>query len=272
MSDKTILDARPSAEQRTIKFKNLTATQKSRLSAAMIGVGGISLGALTMALMGKASNADANDGDIHKADINNVINRKTGEEEMEVPVFEASPFATSTSDDMSFGEVFGVARAEVGPGGFFEYRGETYNTYYKEEWDALPPEEQKEFYASVDDSGIDKTDDRIEDDSIVIIKDEAETGEDIVIVNEDQIIAILNDDEEGDADIFIGGEEDIVITNDDDYEEIVVIEDDNGDFVVIDEDGGGEFVVIEDDNPFEEDNYDDDIAVIEDDIDISDLG
>lgn len=261
MSNKTILDGRPPAGQRMIKFKNLTATQKSRLSAAMIGVGGISLGALTMALMGKASDANANDGDIHKADINNVINRKTGEEEMEVPIFESAPFATSTTDEMSFGEAFGAARVEIGPGGFFEWRGETYNTYYKEEWDALPPEEQKEFYASVDDSSIEKRDDRIEDDPIVIIKDEPETGEEIVIINEDEIIAILNDDEKGDPDIFIGGEEDIVITNDDDYDDIVVIDEDNGDIVVI-----------EDNNPFEDDNYDDDIAIVEDDIDISDLG
>ena len=37
--------------------------------------------------------------------------------------------ATGVTDEMSFGEAFAAARAEVGAGGAFEWRGEVYNTY-----------------------------------------------------------------------------------------------------------------------------------------------
>jgi nucleotide-binding universal stress UspA family protein len=68
-----------------------------------------------------------------------------------VIIYTEAPFANSENDDMDFGEAFGAARAEVGPGGFFEWHGNTYNTYYKEEWESLSPDERDEFLASVDD-------------------------------------------------------------------------------------------------------------------------
>lgn len=49
------------------------------------------------------------------------------------------------SDDMSFGEAFAAARAQVGPGGVFEWRGNVYNTYNAEEWNAMSPEDRAEF-------------------------------------------------------------------------------------------------------------------------------
>ena len=58
-------------------------------------------------------------------------------------------FADSVSAEMSFQEAFGAARAQVGPGGFFEWRGDVYNTYYKEEWDGMTPEEHGEYWVSV---------------------------------------------------------------------------------------------------------------------------
>ena len=56
------------------------------------------------------------------------------------------PVAASVNDEMSFGEAFAAARAEVGAGGIFEWRGNLYNTYYVEEWEAMTPEEREEFY------------------------------------------------------------------------------------------------------------------------------
>ncbi len=53
--------------------------------------------------------------------------------------------ATGVTDEMSFGEAFAAARAEVGAGGAFEWRGEVYNTYYESEWDAMSAEEKAEF-------------------------------------------------------------------------------------------------------------------------------
>lgn len=61
----------------------------------------------------------------------------------------AAPVATSVSDDMSFGEAFAAARAEVGPGGVFEWRGNVYNTYHAEEWNSMSAAERDEFFDSV---------------------------------------------------------------------------------------------------------------------------
>ena len=58
------------------------------------------------------------------------------------------PVATSVNDEMSFGDAFAAARAEVGAGGVFQWRGNLYNTYYAEEWEAMTPEEREEFCES----------------------------------------------------------------------------------------------------------------------------
>ena len=50
--------------------------------------------------------------------------------------------ATGVSDDMSFSEAFAAARAEVGPGGVFEWHGGVYGTYYADEWNAMTAEER----------------------------------------------------------------------------------------------------------------------------------
>ena len=51
----------------------------------------------------------------------------------------------TVSDDMSFGEAFAAARAEVGPGGVFTWRGNVYGTYMADEWEAMPDDEKDLF-------------------------------------------------------------------------------------------------------------------------------
>lgn len=53
--------------------------------------------------------------------------------------------ATGVSDDMSFSEAFAAARAEVGPGGAFEWHGTIYGTYYADEWNNMSAEEKEAF-------------------------------------------------------------------------------------------------------------------------------
>ena len=53
--------------------------------------------------------------------------------------------ATTINDEMSFSQAFGAARAEVGSGGAFEWRGNVYSTYTAEEWNALSPEERNTY-------------------------------------------------------------------------------------------------------------------------------
>ena len=53
--------------------------------------------------------------------------------------------ATGVNDNMTFGEAFAAARAEVGAGGVFEWHGNLYGTYYAEEWDNMTPEERQAY-------------------------------------------------------------------------------------------------------------------------------
>lgn len=53
-------------------------------------------------------------------------------------------------DDASFAEAFADARRQVGAGGVFEWNGKVYNTFYKEEWDAMSESERADFQNRVD--------------------------------------------------------------------------------------------------------------------------
>jgi len=53
-------------------------------------------------------------------------------------------------DNMSFGDAFAMARAEVGPGGVFRWHGGIYNTYYLEEWNSLTNEQKQDFARQVE--------------------------------------------------------------------------------------------------------------------------
>lgn len=53
-------------------------------------------------------------------------------------------------DSQSFSSAFADARAQVGPGGVFEWHGKVYGTYYKEEWDAMSSAERHEYQSKID--------------------------------------------------------------------------------------------------------------------------
>lgn len=53
--------------------------------------------------------------------------------------------AGNVDDQMSFSQAFAAARAEVGPGGVFEWRGQLYGTYTAEEWDGMTAEQRVEY-------------------------------------------------------------------------------------------------------------------------------
>lgn len=60
------------------------------------------------------------------------------------------PVATTVTDEMSFADAFEAARTEVGAGGVFEWRGNIYNTYTADEWNAMSDEERAEFGSHFD--------------------------------------------------------------------------------------------------------------------------
>ena len=55
----------------------------------------------------------------------------------------------ATHDEMSFGQAFAAARAEVGPGGVFHWHGGIYNTYTADEWNSMTPEQKHDFAQQV---------------------------------------------------------------------------------------------------------------------------
>jgi hypothetical protein len=55
----------------------------------------------------------------------------------------------ATHEELSFGDAFEVARAEVGPGGVFYWHGGIYNTYTAAEWNGMTPEQKQEFAQQV---------------------------------------------------------------------------------------------------------------------------
>lgn len=51
--------------------------------------------------------------------------------------------------NLSFGEAFEAARAEVGPGGVFHWHGGIYNTYTAQEWSSMSSDEHQQFAQQV---------------------------------------------------------------------------------------------------------------------------
>jgi hypothetical protein len=122
-----------------ITLRNLNSKQKENLQKLFIGAGGIASGAAIFALSGFA-NTDGS-----KA----IDSKGKGNESVEVTIHTTAPFIDA-DDSLSFSKAFAESRATLGPGGFFEWRGETFNTYTKEEWDAMTPDQRHEFFESID--------------------------------------------------------------------------------------------------------------------------
>jgi hypothetical protein len=54
------------------------------------------------------------------------------------------------TSNMTFGQAFAHARAELGRGAVFAWHGKLYNTFFKEEWLAMSIEERQEFMNCID--------------------------------------------------------------------------------------------------------------------------
>lgn len=149
--------------------------------------------------------------------------------------------ATTVNDEMSFSQAFAAARAEVGPGGAFEWRGNVYSTYYAEEWESLTPEERQEFNEhfiwsnhNAAESQTAQTTEEVE----VVSTEPANATTAAVVENnnepEVEILGVVHDDETG---ANIG-----VVTVDD--QEVILIDVDNSgtfDYMAADLNNDGQF-------------------------------
>lgn len=130
-------ESKPKAKEKGNGKGNGKLGTKAKVGVAAGAAGVAGLGLMSFTLPSRddidTENADEVDGPID------------GAEQPEVCIPDSLEFATGIDDSMSFGEAFAAARAEVGPGGLFVWHGQTYPTYYQEEWDALTDESRDEY-------------------------------------------------------------------------------------------------------------------------------
>jgi len=119
------------------------AKKGSAWKSASVGAGtGILLGTVASFV---TTNAIADDGS--GAETEGVFdgNVETGGESQPAWADDEVSIATGVNDDMSFSEAFAAARAEVGAGGAFEWRGGVYGTFTADEWNNMSAEERAEY-------------------------------------------------------------------------------------------------------------------------------
>lgn len=121
-------------EKKEVKTNNASTEWKN---VAIGGVAGIMFGAGTAYAASKLIGGD------ETTDESNNAETGTSADAHDVSV-NSSDVATVKAGQ-SFGEAFADARAQVGPGGVFRWHDGVYGTYIKEEWDAMSPEEQRQF-------------------------------------------------------------------------------------------------------------------------------
>ena len=134
MNEETIIEKRPTANGQQETKKEGSAWKHVTLG----GVSGILMGA-GLLYAGQAVAATKAETPEETADT------ATAEAQQADSATEATLPVAQMHNDMSFGEAFAAARAEVGPGGVFIWHGGIYNTYTADEWNAMTPQQKNDF-------------------------------------------------------------------------------------------------------------------------------
>lgn len=98
----------------------------------------------------------------------------TGEET--VSSAEGEMKVVSSDDSISFKHAFDAARAELGPGGVFTWRGNIYNTYTVDEWQSMSDDERNLFVSRIK-SEISPTDAKDMAEDVSIVETEVDTDD-----------------------------------------------------------------------------------------------
>lgn len=139
MNETTILEKRPAANEQQDTKKEGSAWKQVTLG----GVSGILMGA-GMLYAGQTYAANKEDAPEEKPE--DVAAPEPGETSH---TLENGLQVVAVNNDMSFGEAFAAARAEVGPGGVFHWHGGIYNTYSADEWNNMSVEQKHDFAQQV---------------------------------------------------------------------------------------------------------------------------
>ena len=145
MNEETIIENRPKANGQQETKKEGSAWKQVTLG----GVSGILMGAgLLYAGQAVAQNVNNEEKpeETPEEKPEDVVAPEQGETSH---TLENGLKVASVSDDLSFGEAFQQARAEVGPGGVFHWHGGIYNTYSADEWNAMSVVQKHDFAEQV---------------------------------------------------------------------------------------------------------------------------
>jgi hypothetical protein len=128
------------------EVKNSRKSGEKWKNVVMSGGAGLFLGGVAASLMGM-KNPETDPTDTHHGE--ELSHPEWTDGEVQV--------ATGVDDSMSFNEAFAAARAEVGPGGVFEWHGQLYGTYYADEWNQMTAEQRAEYESHFSWNHIDTT-------------------------------------------------------------------------------------------------------------------
>lgn len=139
MNETTILEKRPNGQQE--KKQEGSAWKHVTLG----GVSGILMGA-GLLYAGQAAAQTLNSEEKPEEKPEDVVAPEQGETSH---TLENGLQVAAVNDEMSFGEAFAAARAEVGPGGVFHWHGGIYNTYTADEWNNMSVQQKHDFAQQV---------------------------------------------------------------------------------------------------------------------------
>ena len=131
MNEETIIEKSPVINGQTEKKHESNSWKPVTIS----GVSGILMGAGLL----YAGQAATKKDDVTRGNVDTSDAQPTGN------ATEATFPVAQMQNDLSFGEAFAAARAEVGPGGVFIWHGGIYNTYTSEEWNEMTPQQRNDF-------------------------------------------------------------------------------------------------------------------------------
>ncbi len=141
-NDETVFDRQQDSKQDEAPKDKKKRDFKMAGIAGAAGVAGAVLGVLTPVNVFPIAPENGNEiGEIGEPEQAPTVSGHYQGHDMDV--------ATGVNDSMSFSQAFAAARQEVGPGGLFVWHGNTYGTYYANEWNAMTPEDREQYWADV---------------------------------------------------------------------------------------------------------------------------
>lgn len=124
-----------------------TTPEAKKGNTIAAAAGGFVAGAATGAVTTAAASAPSSDSETPVDVQEEIMTEETPEtpapEQVILANDEGIRYAHVEADN--FNDAFAQARAQVGPGGVFEYNGRLYGTYYAEEWDNMSSQEKADY-------------------------------------------------------------------------------------------------------------------------------